>query len=478
MAGENSTNMKILGLKLWQWIIIALALGVLVGAVVHKKVVKLDGDFVALATPVLGQEITSGLKAELGKDKLDAAKEAATSIEDEAVKASYLKAIDLHESVSSIKTPGKLFLNLIKMVIVPLIFFALVTGITSMDDKENFSRVGMKGVCSYIFTAMFAVIIGIVTAIVLQPGVVDKSQFADLIGAGGATTSVVPPSVSEFLIGLIPENIVKSMAEANYLHVVIFAVFTGIIMNSMGDESKKAKGIIHELAHVTFKMIEQIVKLAPIAVFAFIAWVVAKDGFELLAKLVNLVITLLVACGIQYLVFGLLIIVFARMSPIPFYKKIIPTQVMAFSTSSSKATLRTAMSELQTKLGVSEKSSNFLMPLGASINMDGTAIYLGICAVFFSQFYGVDLQMHNYLMLILTCTLGSIGAAGIPSGSIIFMSMVLASVGLPIDGIGIILGVDRILDMVRTTINITGDSAITLIIDKTEGTLNQEEYNA
>ena len=168
--------------------------------------------------------------------------------------------------------------------------------------------------------------------------------------------------------------------------------------------------------------------------------------------------------------------IFARLSPLPFYRKILFTQSIAFSTSSSKATLSTAMSQLQQKMGVSKTNSNFLMPLGVCINMDGTAIYLGICALFFAQAYGIDLTYHNYLMLILTCTFGSIGAAGIPSGSIIFMGMVLSSVNLPIEGIGIILGIDRVLDMIRTTINITGDSAITLIVDKSEGGLDKKAY--
>ena len=173
-----------------------------------------------------------------------------------------------------------------------------------------------------------------------------------------------------------------------------------------------------------------------------------------------------------------MILVFTKMSPMPFYRKILLTQSIAFSTSSSKATLSTAMSQLQERMGVSKTNSNFLLPLGVCINMDGTAIYLGICALFFSQAYGLPLGFHEYMVLILTCTLGSIGAAGIPSGSIIFMGMVLTSVGLPIEGIGIILGIDRVLDMVRTTINITGDSAITLIVDHSEGTMNKELYHS
>ena len=182
------------------------------------------------------------------------------------------------------------------------------------------------------------------------------------------------------------------------------------------------------------------------------------------------------AMVVQYLIFGLLIIVFGRLSPLPFYRKMLEPQSLAFSTSSSKATLATAMETLQNKMGVSKNSASFVLPLGASINMDGTAIYLGICALFFAQATGTVLHVQEYVLIVLTSTLASIGAAGIPGGSLIMMGMVLTSIGLPLEGIALIAGVDRILDMIRTTINITGDSAITLIIDKTEGTLNEKKY--
>ncbi len=244
----------------------------------------------------------------------------------------------------------------------------------------------------------------------------------------------------------------------------------------VGEKAKPLKEIIYSTSQVTFRMIEIIVKLAPYGVFGFISWVVGTQGTEVLEALGKLFVTVIIACLFQYVVFGFMILFFARLSPLPFYRKILFTQSLAFATSSSKATLSTALKQVQDRMGVSKTNSNFLLPLGVCINMDGTAIYLGICALFFAQAYGIDLTTQNYIMLVLTCTLGSIGAAGIPSGSIIFMGMVLTSVGLPIEGIGIILGIDRILDMVRTVINITGDSAITLIVDKSEGGLNQKLY--
>ncbi len=387
-----------------------------------------------------------------------------------------ISGIVLGEKAAGLKIFGTIFINLIKMVIVPLIFFALLSGITSMHGEGNFTRVGLKGFASYILTAVFAVVIGLSAGIIFQPG---SGVDLHAISEGTANVEAItkaPPSITEFLLGLIPTNPIEAMASDRFLQIIIFSIFTGIVINLLGDKSKALKEVISASSAVCFKMIELIIKLAPLGVFGFISWIIGTQGMDILAALGKLMVTVLAACVFQYVVFGFMILIFARLSPMPFYRKILFTQSIAFATSSSKATLSTAMNQLQDKMGVSKTNSNFLMPLGVCINMDGTAIYLGICALFFSQAYGIDLTMQNYAMLIMTCTFGSIGAAGIPSGSIIFMSMVLTSVGLPIEGIGIILGVDRILDMVRTTVNITGDSAITLIVDKSEGALDEKVY--
>lgn len=382
----------------------------------------------------------------------------------------------LGEQAAGLKVLGVVFFKLVKMVVAPLILFALIAGITSLTQEKHFKTIALKGTTAYLMTAALAVIMGLILANIFEPGV-----GVPLPQANADTSAIAaaenPPSLGEFFMGLIPHNIINALAADHYLQIVIFAVFTGIVMNNIRGNTNKVKELNQELAHITFKMIEWIVRLAPLAVFGFVASMIGTTGFEVLESLLKLILLVVLACMSQYLFFGLLILVFARISPLPFYRKMIPTQIMAFSTSSSKATLSTAMRELQDRMGVSMSSSNFMMPLGACINMDGTAIYLGIAAVFFAQMYGVDLGMHEYLTLVLTCTLGSIGAAGIPSGSIIFMGMVLSSVGLPIEGIALLLGVDRILDMFRTTVNITGDCAITLIVDKTEGSLDQTLYN-
>ena len=389
-----------------------------------------------------------------------------------------IAGVVLGEDAKSLKIFGTIFFNLIKMVIVPLIFFALLSGITSMDSGHSATRVGIKGFVTYMLTASFAVIIGLTAGTIFKPGVgVDLSSLVNTVVANPALQKE-PPSVIDFLINLISTNPIQSMASDNFLQIIVFSIFTGIVINKIGDAGKPLKEFIASASKVTFKMIELIVNLAPIGVFGFVAVAVGTQGMDVLEALGKLVIIFLGCCILQYIIFGIMIAVFGRLSPIPFYKKMILSQSIAFSTSSSKATLSTAMDQLHNRMGVSKSNTNFIMPLGACINMDGAAIYLGLCALFFAQSYGVVLTPQNYMMLFLTCTLGSIGAAGIPSGSIIFMGMVLSSVGLPIEGIGIIFGVDRVLDMIRTTINITGDATVTLLVDKSEKMLDEKTYYA
>lgn len=418
MAGADTKEFTVCGLRMWQQVLLCLVMGITVGFLIQGNV--------ALA--------------------------------------------------EKLKILGTIFINLIKMVVVPLIFLALVAGITSMGDKANFKRVGLKGVGTYLGTALFAVIIGLVAANLLQPGSGLEGNIKSYMQDLPPAAQTPPVSVSTFVMNLISTNIFKSFAEGDLLQIIVFAVLFGITMNVMGDKAARARQSIYDFSQIIFKMIEYIVRLAPLAVFGFMAWSVGTQGAEVVQILIKLVVTVLAACLFQYALFGVLIAAFGHLNPLVFYRKLVTTQLMAFSTSSSKATLTTAMRECQTKLGVSEQSTQFLLPLGAAINMDGTAIYLGICAVFFAQYFGITLQPGDYATLLLTCTLGSIGAAGIPSGSIIFMGMVLHSVGLPIEGIGLLLGVDRVLDMVRTTINITGDCAITLIVDASEKTLNKKVY--
>ncbi len=376
-----------------------------------------------------------------------------------------------------IKPIGTVFINLIKMVVIPLIFFALVYGITNMTDESAFRRVGLKSVSAYLMTGAFAVVIGLTFAHFFEPGI--GLSLEELQATTGAVAAAKPPgevSIIKMLVDIVPTNIVKAMADDHVLQVVVFAIFLGITLNKTRAQTAKLTEICHAAAFAMFKLIEMIVQFSPYGVFALIAWVVGTQGLGIVLLLIKLVFVVFGALLTQYILFGVMILVFCRMSPMPFYKKMLEPQALAFSTSSSKATLSTAMRVVNEKIGVSKSNTSFVLPLGASINMDGTAIYLGICALFFSQLYQIPLDSHQYFILILTATLGSIGAAGIPGGSLIMMGMVLTSVGLPLEGIALIAGVDRILDMLRTTVNITGDSVITVIVDKSEGTFDQKLY--
>jgi Na+/H+-dicarboxylate symporter len=377
-----------------------------------------------------------------------------------------------------IKPVGTIFINLIKMVVVPLIFFSLVAGITSMSDAEAFKRIGLKAVGAFLVTGAFAVCIGLTFAAVFHPGVgVDLSALqAHAVAPAAAAAPAQEFSLIQLIVSIVPTNVIKSMADDHILQVVVFAIFVGITLNSLGDKVKNLTELFKSAALLVFKLIETIIRFSPYGVFALTSWVVGTQGIDILIALLKLVATVMGALFVQYVLFGLMIVVFGRMSPFPFYRKMVEPQLLAFSTSSSKATLATAMRVVNERIGVSKSSTSFVLPLGASINMDGTAIYLGICALFFAQAYGIDLDPHHMLILVLTATLGSIGAAGIPGGSLIMMGMVLTSVGIPLEGIALIAGVDRILDMMRTTVNITGDSLITMLVDKSEGTFDTEKY--
>lgn len=378
-----------------------------------------------------------------------------------------------------VKPIGTVFINLIKMVVIPLIFFSLLSGITSMTNAESFKRIGLKSVFAFLMTGAAAVCIGLAFGSIFHPGVgVDLSMLKEQAGAV-ATNFAAPKETSliQIFVDMVSTNIFKSMAEDNILQVVVFAIFTGVTLNALGEKVQNLTDLCKSAAQLVFKMIETVIKMSPYGVFALTAWVVGTQGFEILIALLKLVGVVMGALFTQYLLFGFMVIIFGRMSPLPFYKKMAEAQLLAFSTSSSKATLSTAMRVVNEKIGVSKSTTSFVLPLGASINMDGTAIYLGICALFFSQAYGIQIDAHHYLILVLTATLGSIGAAGIPGGSLIMMGMVLTSVGLPLEGIALIAGVDRILDMMRTTVNITGDSLITMLVDKSEGTMDVKTYH-
>ena len=380
--------------------------------------------------------------------------------------------IYLPEYVSYIKPIGDIFLRMIKMIIAPLIFFSLVTGIVSMSDPSSLGRVGMKAIMAFFSTTFFAVIFGIIVALLLKPGQGINIDF------GLAQNIDKAPSFDmvNFFINVIPDNAVGTFVNNNILQVVFFAIFTGVILNKMGTSASSIKDLFHVISKMILQMISVIVQFSPYATFALTAWIVGIQGMAIMISLCKLVCAITIAMILQYAIFGLFILVFCRMSPVPFYKKSLEYQLIAFSTGSSKASLATTMKVCREKLGISESSTSFVLPLGASINMDGLSIKLGLAVIFFAQILHIDLSIMDYMLVILTSTLGSIGGAGIPGSFIIMLPVVLSSINLPIEGVALLVGIDRVLDLLSTTINITGDATITLIVDHSEGTLDKEKY--
>ena len=382
----------------------------------------------------------------------------------------------LGDNVCYLKPFGDVFIKMIKMIIAPLVFLAIVGGITSVSDSHLLGRIGIKASIAYIVTTLFAVFIGFCSAWLIRPG-----EGVDLCFANYPLSKIPPGTATEKLLStlmsIIPDNALGAMAEGTILQVVFFAIFTGITVHKMAPEQgKRIADVFRLLSSMLFKMIHIIIELSPYAACALTAWVIGTQGLNVLQSLAKLIFSLIFACTIQYGVFGLMILAFTRLSPWPFYKKSLEYQSIAFATSSSKAALSTTMDVCHRKLGMSKVSSSFVLPLGASINMDGMAINLGMCAIFFAQATGKILTLWDYSILLLTATLGSIGGAGIPGGSLVMLPMVLSSVGLPIEGVALIAGIDRILDMVRTTLNITGDAAVTLVVDHSEGQLDETIY--
>lgn len=384
-----------------------------------------------------------------------------------------LFGIYLPEYVETVRPVGTVFLRLIKMVIVPLLFFSLVSGITSMKDPNSIGRVARKSVMAYFGTTCFAVIFGLGVGHIMRPG---DGVILDLGSPPDPNFTENSFNIVEFLINIVPNNIFVAFSDANIIQVVFFSIFTGMIINRMGSSADPLRVFIHSAAKLVLKMIALVVLLSPYAAFALTAWVVGTQGLDIMVSLAKLCAAITVAYILQYFIFGLIIVIFCRMSPIPFYKKSIEYQMIAISTGSSKASLATTMEVCNKRLGVSEPNTSFVLPLGASINMDGLAIKLGISAIFFAQVLGVDLAFRDYMVVILTGTLGSIGGAGIPGSFIIMLPIMLTSIGMPIEGVALLVGVDRVLDLLSTTINITGDATITLVIDSTEGTLDKEVY--
>ncbi len=368
-----------------------------------------------------------------------------------------------------VKPFGTLFLNLIKLSIVPLVFSSLVVGTCSMDDVRKLGRIGGKTMLYYLLTTAFAVTIGLILANVTNVG----GGFS--IPVDAKVEIAQAPDIAETLLNIIPSNPLKALVDGNMLQIIAFALIIGAGIIGTGEKGKTLYNFFDAFAEVMYKIIGVIMQFAPIGVFALITPVVAVNGPQVLLPLLKLILVVYAGCALHaVLTYSSTVSIFAKVNPVKFFKGISPAMVFAFTTASSSGTLPITMKCSEENLGVPKSISSFVLPLGATVNMDGTAIYQGICAFFIAQVYGLELSVGAQLTIILTATLASIGTAGVPGAGMIMLGMVLQSVGLPMEGIALIAGVDRVLDMMRTMINITGDAACAVVVSATEGELDRD----
>ena len=367
---------------------------------------------------------------------------------------------------------GKIFVSSLKVLVVPLVFVSLVCGVCHLSDQSSLGRMSLKTVFLYLVTTAIAISAAMTLANIVNPGVgIDMSVEAEF-----KAPEAVP--LIDVLANIFPTNPFQAMAEGNMLQVIVFAILVGLAIGRSGVPGERIGKQFSDWHEILMTLVTMLMNLAPYGVFALLFSLFASKGLgpvqELLAYMFTVVAVLLVH-GI--VVYSAMLRMFAGVSPVTFLKKMWPVQIFAFSTASSSATLPVTIKNAEQNLGVGTRAASFVLPLGATINMDGTAIMQGVATVFIAQAFGLDLSMGDYLLVIATATLASIGTAGVPGVGLITLSMVLQQVGLPVEGIALIIGVDRLLDMLRTAVNVTGDTMVSVVIAKTEGVLNHERYN-
>lgn len=371
---------------------------------------------------------------------------------------------------------GQGFIRLMQMLVVPLVFCSIACGAASVGDVKTLGRIGGKTLGTYIATTALAVTIALTVGNLINPGLgVDASQLTSKASASNVQTSDV--SIMDTLLGIIPTNPFNALAEGNMLAVIFFSLFLGILMAIMGRKVEHVRRFFEEFNGLMMKMTEAVMLVSPIGVFCLLARTFTNLGVEMFLPLIKYMLGVVIALGIQcFIVYVLIFLIFGHMNPIKFFKKFANVMLFAFSTDSSNATIPLNIDTLVNRIGVHRKVASFTIPLGATINMDGTSIMQGVAVVFTAQLFGVNLTPTDYATVILTATIASIGTAGVPSVGLITLSMVFNSVGLPLEGIAIIMGIDRILDMLRTAVNITGDAIVTTVVAKSEGEFDRETF--
>ena len=370
-------------------------------------------------------------------------------------------------------TIGQIFVASLKLLVVPLVFVSLVCGAASLGGHNRMGALATKTLLLYLMTTAMAIALAMGVAVFIQPGAAVDMALSTTY------TAPVAPSIKQTFLDIFPSNPVQAMAEGNMLQVIVFSILFGVAISRTGGEiGSNMKTFFEHLNEVVLKMMLLLMQLAPYGVFCLLAKLFANIGFAAIADLAKYFFTVLFVLLLHgFVVYGFLLKILSGLSPIIFFKKMWKVAVFAFSTASSNATLPVTMRTVEHDLGVDNKVSSFSVPLGATINMDGTAIMQGVATVFIAQVYNIDIGVSGYLMVILTATLASIGTAGVPSVGLVMLAMVLQSVGLPVEGIALIIGVDRLLDMVRTAVNVTGDATVSVIVAKSENMVDKTRYD-
>ncbi|UAL44830.1 dicarboxylate/amino acid:cation symporter [Shewanella inventionis] len=383
-----------------------------------------------------------------------------------------LTGIGLGESAIILKPLGDLFISAIKMLVAPLVFCAIVVSITSLGTQGNLKRLSFKTLAMFMLTGTIASFVGL--------------AIGSLIDMGGnlslATSEVRErdiPGFAQVLLNMIPVNPFASLANGNVLQIIVFAALVGIAINAVGEKALALKNTFEAGAEVMFQLTRMVLKLTPIGVFGLMAWVVGEYGLSTLLPLGKFIMAIYIAALIHIIfVYGGLVKFAAGLSPLQFFRKALPAQVVAFSTASSFGTLP-ASTRCSESMGVSKRYSAFVLPLGATMNMDGCGgIYPAIAAIFIAQIYGIPLDMTDYMLIAVTATVASVGTAGVPGSAMVMLTVTLGVIGLPLEGIAFIAAIDRIIDMIRTATNVTGDMMTAVVIGKSEGQLDVEQFYA
>lgn len=381
------------------------------------------------------------------------------------------------EGAESIKWIGDIFIRLIRMLIIPLIFTTLVSGVVAMGDPKKLGSIGLKTIALYMGTTAVAIVIGLTLAAILQPG-----AGVDLAGAAPQTLEATK-TAAERMYGIIPTNPIAALASGNVLAVIFFSILLGIGILLAGEKAAPVSKLFEAGAAVMLKITHMVMEVAPFGVFALIAWIIGIGGIKTLFAVAALGVAVYGGCLFQiFVVYGSIVRFGLRLPAGRFFQGILDAQMVAYSTDSSAATLPVTMSVAEANLGIKKTISSSVLPLGATINMDGTALYVGIVALFAAQAFGIDLDFADYLIIGLTTTLVSIGAAGVPSASLFLLAAVLESIGMTAGQTAIIVGFllpfDRILDMMRTATNVSGDLVVATVVAKTEGEFDEASFRA